>query len=266
MDTVIHAEEKFSEKRRRELVDRLLGEFEQLNQAAVINGQTFAELAESDLLEAISRLPEFIEKTRNINPGRSFVEAVAGGPNQDWIVPLFNVVGEFYPELERDVRKSFLRQCLRYLDQRNYFEAQNHVEMLEDPMLIADVIINRSLYWPGFRQFADLLRTCRTKDELVQVPDYKLGSFWTCLAVMWNGDWITLPLRQWYYQNYADLLDRSLCFAAAKTHTRVERMATESELQFFDCVTTYLNERFDSTLHDRIQDRMKQKKWILLEE
>ena len=42
-------------------------------------------------------------------------ESIAGGPNQDWIAPLIDIIGIVYPDLPREQRKKALIYIIRFL-------------------------------------------------------------------------------------------------------------------------------------------------------
>src|SRR3989338_7993034 len=115
MGDLLDFEKAYHERAVSKLMNQLGTMYQQANGVANDYYQLMLENPE----EAIQRLPEFIERARDINPVRAY-EAMAGGPNQDWIGPLFNIVGTIYPELDRTAREQGLRQCMNFLDGLNY--------------------------------------------------------------------------------------------------------------------------------------------------
>ena len=83
------------------------------------------------------------------------------------------------------------------------------------------------------------------------------------MAIMWNGDHVTLPLRRWYYEVHADLLDATLDFVAAREYTGAEKDESFEMGELLSCFETRLK-RWDSVLHERIRAKVQEKKWIML--
>jgi hypothetical protein len=259
MGEIIHAEKSFRERQ----IDKLIRGLADLYDDATDNWTTFAVLAGKNLPEAIKRLPEFIKRARDTNPNRAFVEAVAGGPNQDWIVPLMNVLGECYESLERNEREQIVRHCLNYFGGLNYLYSQNHVEMLTSPLLITDILMSRWLYWPGLSKQRAFLGN-PTVDDMVSKDQETMGSFWVCLAIIWNDDSITLPVRQWYYKNYPDIVEKTLSFAAAHTYFCAKGKVQNGE-DIGLHINSFLNTVYDPVLHKRIREKIKESSWIQIQ-
>ncbi len=251
---------------RKQHVEALVQEIRDLYSLAGDVWRDFVGLVEKDLTEAIRQLPDFIERARDVNgPDRAFVEAVAGGPNHDWIVPLFNVIGVHYPMLDRDLRGLFLRHCLNYLDHLNYIYSQNHVQGLRGPLLVADIIVNRGLYYPGFELEVEFLKNHPTVRQIIKDKSTDMRTFWMCLAVVWNGEWTTLPVRRWYYRKNSDLVEQTLDYIAATASVYARRRARKEHRRLELVLSRRLNS-FDPDLHDRIRAKVKEANWILFKE
>lgn len=88
---------------------------------------------------------------------RSFVQAIAGGPFESIPWALYNVIGEIYPYLDREVKDEALGQILRCLDRLNYTDVNGlrgtgHTTGIREPLLLADICILRWLYFPGIEE------------------------------------------------------------------------------------------------------------------
>lgn len=256
MGAIVHAEQSFRQKQ----TERLIQDLSELYGNAGDNWNQFVAVAEVNLSEAIRCMPEFIDRARNVNPNRAFGEALAGGPNPDWIVLLMNVLGDYYEYLERDEREQVLRHCLKYFDGLNFLYSQNHVELLSSPFLITDIVISRWLYWPGLSRPRKFLQGAIMEDLASKDQDV-LSSFWVCLAVIWNDDGVTLPMRQWYYKNHPEIVEKTLSFAAAHTYFCAKGKVKEGEdLGLY--ITSTLNKVYDPLLHHRIREKIHKEDWV----
>lgn len=248
---VIHAEDLFLKKRTERLTDALKAQY----QISDENIRTFAELARSDITNAIRSLPEFIKANRNAAPDRAFVEASAGGPNPDLIIPLLNIVGEVYRDLPREARETFLRSSLDFLDRQNYTRAQAYVEGMTSGSLAADIIASRGgLYWPGYQKAEGLVTGWKNIADAEKTKPEDLRSFLTCFVVAKNATGVPLPVRTWYYAAYPDVVEGTLDFIAS-------RAAFETNDDF--PISEFLNE-YDPALHERIAKHLELQNWIAL--
>lgn len=222
----------------------------------------FAALAAEDPRGAIDRLSGFIERARDINSNPAFTEAIAGGPNQDWIAPLLNVIGDLYPAFDRATRERALRTCLSYLDGLNYFYSQNHLELMDGPWLVGDILINRGLYWCGYARQCELLTAHTTWDACAPLVEAARSKFWFAMAVI-NREYASPGVRHGFYGAYPRLVDHTLDAIAGLTQTHAEHRAARGDVLIEESVSHSLN-RYDPNVHDEIRQKIIAHEWIEL--
>ncbi len=218
-------------------------------------------LMEDDPLFANRRLLEYIRKARDVNPEPAY-ETMAGGPNQDWIAPLFNTLGTVYPYLEHQTRKEGLGLVLGYLDGLRYDYSQNHMELIHEPWLFSDIIINRWLYWPGFEREARLLAENRTWNGFQRHMSTAKSQFLLTFAVM-KPKHSSLEVRTAFYKEFPDLVDRTMDGVAAIMNDEAFHEEEERGITYEEALLPHLNKN-DPLLHEAIRAKIKEAKWITL--
>lgn len=107
---------------------------------------------------------------------------------------LYNAVGAIYPLLDRGQRDEAVRAHLRQFDMLNYLAVNsNHTPNIREPLLLADIIIVRPLYWPGLKDekhlwngkasFSDLEKEIMTEGGLFEPAKVK-SDFLVAYALM----------------------------------------------------------------------------------
>lgn len=225
---------------------------------------SYLQLMLENPILAIRQLPKFIEQARDINEGgaRGFVEAVAGGPNYDWTAPMLDIIGIVYPELDKESRKEGLLGCLGFLDRLNYFNSQNNVELINEPWLVADIIINRGLYWCGYAQYCDLLERCKKWPDFQKEIKSARSEFWLSLAVV-QPECSSLEVRANYYKQFSGLIDRTQDAIAAMTFNHAQDANKRDGTSIEGYIEKSLS-KYDVLLHEAIRRKMKEEKWIRL--
>jgi hypothetical protein len=95
----------------------------------------------------------------NGSNNRCFVEMTCGGPHEGIPSAIYNSVGTIYPILDRKVKDKALKKILNILDKIRYDYVQiSHTSYIKEPALLSDIIISRSLYWPGMDEGKDLIK------------------------------------------------------------------------------------------------------------
>lgn len=219
-----------------------------------------AELMCRDPRQGIRRLPEFMERIRDVNSDRAFVEAVAGGPNPHWTGSLLDVLSMIYPEVDRDLQVEALTTCLYFLDRQNYFTSQENVELIKDPWLVRDIIINFSLYWPGFQKYVDLLEANRDIASFKKALGKVQNGVWMAWAVI-HSDFASLPVRKWYYENFPELIDHTLDAIAGITFDHAEHDWENKKIPIEEGIEKRIK-KYDPFLHRAIHQKVSERKWI----
>ncbi|MDD5254088.1 MAG: hypothetical protein PHG05_03215 [Candidatus Nanoarchaeia archaeon] len=259
---IINFQEKIREKKQKEIFKDITSTLGAINDYVNETVSDYYELMLKDPNTAIKKFQEYMYKIRHYNSESVFVESIAGGPNQDWTTPLINIIGIMYPSLEKEVRKESLLECLGFLDTLNYVYAQNHVELVNEPQLVSDIIINRSFYWCGAAEYVEWLKKnpeWKTFSELI--PNTK-SEFWLSLAVV-DPKYSPLEIRTNFYKVFPDLMNRTKYALAAIAYNFAQGRSKQEGGNAED----YLNENlshWDPTLHSDILEKIKEENWINL--
>lgn len=222
----------------------------------------YTSLMQRDFSEGLKQFPSFLYKVRNIN--NLSYEALAGGPNHDWTCPLINIVGNLYSILKEEERTRAAKIVLNYLDGINSDYAQNHVERIHEPWLVRDIVINRWLYWPGFEEYSFFLKENPTQKEFRERVDTAKSKAWFSLAVMYSKGEVTLDLRQSFYKDFPNLVDRTLDFIAARIKHGAETFAERKGISQDIYVEEHLQD-YDISLHFKIKEKIAKAKWVIIE-
>ena len=124
--------------------------------------------------------------------------------------------------------------------------------------------MNRPIYWPGYQSYIDLLRKCRTWNDLVPHIRRVRSGFFLTTAVM-RPDYASLSVRKGYYHHCTEVLDRTLDATAARMVVGSQMHHKKQGVDFEADVAERLA-KYDPLLHDRIRAKMAEKPGILLEE
>lgn len=246
---------------RQKLVDKIMEEWGKKNNKAGEVANSYYQLMSENPMEAVQRLPEFIEKVRNVNENKALTESVAG-PNQDWTAPMFNVLGIIYPTLEKDARKEGLVKVLGFLDQLNYYYAQPHVALISEPWLVGDIIINRSFYWCGYQEYCDFLDENKSWAQFLHNKGKVESEFWMAMAVIFIGH-ASQEVRKNFYEQNHDLIDRTQDAIAAISFDHAQREKKENGTPIEEYLKKSLS-KYDPLLRDNIREKITEEKWVRL--
>lgn len=231
-------------------------------QAGRIIGQ-YAALMEENPKDALARTSEYLDKVRAVNSNQAYTEAIAGGPNQDWIAPILDIAGSRYAEAPKSTRKVIIQHHLGYLDKLNYTYSQDHVAMLHNPLVVRDILFNNVLYWPGYAyQKAFLQRPGVTWDDfnlfiLTESPSPVFAG----LALS-KAEYGSREIKDRFYKEAPDLLDGVLDLVAGITFRDSTAVAENGS----DVVeeAEQLISKYDHVLHHRIRQKLAKADWLIL--
>jgi hypothetical protein len=242
------------------LIECLISETKQRFPNAEALVQELEGLMAQDLDLAIAQLPAYIKKANLV--GKSSREAFGYRLEPNWITPFLDVLGAMYPHLSVPARKNILRYCLNDLDRENYPTAQIYLKEMSGPQFVADIIIVRSLYFPGFTD--DIKRAERfvCAEEIARAGKKVTGTFWFATAMMWQAAKISPSLREGYYSTYVEEVDQAVQLLgnllgdeAVATTQKTPGLSEEDAFQ-------HKLRHFDPAKHQAILSVMKEKKWI----
>jgi len=215
-----------------------VGQLSRIYSEAGLNWKNYEELISRDFDQAVRRIPEFIEKARTAGaPGGRAYESLAGGPNPDFILPLINGIGRIYPELSFETRKIFTINALSFLDSIRSDYSQNHVQDIEEPWIVRDILLERSLYFPGYINYVNFLKQFRTWEDFnnglgTEEGEIIRSPFWLTNALI-QPKHSSLAVRNKYYEHFGSLVDRTLDAVAALNYEwskiHVERRHSENK-------------------------------------
>ncbi len=251
----------FEKAYRERMIGRLMNQFGTMYQQAEIVADDYFKLMLENPEEAIRKMPEFIDRARNINPVRAY-EAMTGGPNHDWTGPMLDILGVVYSGLGKDVREKGLRQCMNFLDGLNSFYSQNHVELINDPWLASDIVITRPLYWCGYKQYSDLAEQNKSWKDFSEKMNSARSAFWLAMAIT-RPEYASLEVRKNFHEQFPTLMDKTKDAIAAMVTVYGGRKAEREGLELADCINERLV-KHDPILHQDIRAKIEEKKWILL--
>jgi len=73
-----------------------------------------------------------------------------GGPCEGSVIPVYEVVGNIYPNLTREQKDEALKQFIQVWDRIRVDQVQRtHTAFINEPLLSADIYIAGRNYWPG---------------------------------------------------------------------------------------------------------------------
>src|SRR3989344_2022619 len=196
----------------------------------------------------VGKLPQFSDRARCINNNKSY-EAYTGGPNHDWTGLMLDVLGTVYPELERRAREKGLKQCLKFLDELNYLYSQNHLELINEPWLVSDIVLNRPIYWCGYNEYCDTAKQNQSWKNFSEATKSVKSSFWLAMAVI--------------RPEYTSLMDRTKDAVAAFAAVFGARQAQRENRELSACIDEKLSQ-YDPMLNSDIRTKIEEKKWIVL--
>ena len=96
--------------------------------------EKFLKDFEKDPETTVKNISHYIEK---FDDNDAFIKALVG---PDYALML-RAIGSIYSSLNRELREEALSRVISELDRLNYFYAQNHVMMIDDPWLVSDILM-----------------------------------------------------------------------------------------------------------------------------
>ncbi|MFA6461326.1 MAG: hypothetical protein WCV90_03595 [Candidatus Woesearchaeota archaeon] len=245
--------------------ERVLGELSSTYSQAGDVLLEYQQLMHRSPLEAIQQLDSYLERMRECQPEPG-AESYAG-PNPEFNVPLLNLTGTIYPVLEREERTIALQQTLNFLSGINTRYVHQHMELIQEPWLFMDILINRWSFFPGCEGYKELTRTCNTWHALrrhLPVENSFLLAF-SVLHTRWDdGPGTNLPARTQFYRTFPELTDRSLDAIAALSY-EAARWAEREQGTNLQTSIDHSLDYYDPEMHQKIRDKIKEHKWIMFD-
>ena len=235
--------------------------------------EPFVELAQEDPAQAIKEFPKTLERV--LGAGNNFFKGImCGGPHPAATVPLLNAIGGVYADVPREVRLSGLHQVFGFLDGLNYLNAQDNVELIQEPWLVGDILVNCSLYWPGFKPYVDRLEGVVTWDgfeqEFLKQHDEDSryldapSTFWLAYAVARKDCSGSSEVRQVFSEVFPEVMDRTKDVAAALVadHSLLDELNPEKGIPYEQGVGERLGGEYEDSWHEDLVRRIGEEKWM----
>lgn len=128
------------------------------------------ELFSTDPDAGIGEIYNEYEKRRKGDYGEmdAYINSV-GGPNEGVVAPIYNAVGSFYPKFTEKQKVNALGQVLSIMNRERYDDVQRtHTAFVREPLLLADIRMVESLYWPGMDEGREVAGRYDRFEELRQ--------------------------------------------------------------------------------------------------
>ncbi|MBI4116257.1 hypothetical protein HY449_00770 [Candidatus Pacearchaeota archaeon] len=241
-------------------VGKLLTQLDELRNKGLSFSRDFSRILEENPNEAVKEIANYLDGAKY---GGSEKKVVGIDPNQDYTGPILCLFGNVYPILDRETRKEGLLQCFSFLDKLNYFQAQFNVEYINEPWLAADILINRGLYWCGYKEYCDVLEKTSEWKNLSAKIDKMKSQFWLAMAII-NYKHASLEVRAKFYREFPNLVDRTEDAIAALTFNHAQDANKRKETPVDEYIDGSLS-KYDPILHNNIRKKMGEQKWIRID-
>ncbi len=259
---VISLDQKIRERQ----VNSIMNSFSDIYDAARDVAQEYHELMERDPTTALGQLGLYLSRVRVATTpegmSTSYIDAISGGPNQDFTAPIIDIAASRYAEASKETRLEVLNTQLAFLDRMNNIYAARHVGYVQDPTLLGDIINNRSLYWPFLDAELDFLESQPTERQFYEFSD-RCRSIGLLGYAIVATDSASLPLRHLFRESSPQLLNGVLNMAAGRIFHRAARAAHEDGIPIIDEIEKRLQEgTFDPQYHEVIRQKIADANWV----
>lgn len=259
---VISLDQKLRERQ----LSSIMSGFSDMYAAADDVAQEYYELMERDATAALGQIGLYLAKAREATTpedmSSSYIDAISGGPNQDYTAPIINIAASHYPEASKETRLEVLNAQLRFLDRMNNIYAARHVGYVQDPTLLGDIINNRSLYWPFLDAELDFLESQPNERQFYEFTD-KCRSIGLLGYAIVATDSASLPIRRLFQESSPELLSGVLNMAAGRIFHRSAMAAHEDGISIVDEIEKRLEKgTFDPQYHERIRQNIANANWV----
>lgn len=255
------------EEQAKEIVDQISLKFLHLKEQGI---EPFIELSENDPERAVDEFPSVLKNVLELSDG-FFKGSMAGGPDSEATGPILNTIGAIYSKLPKTVREKALTQSLYFLDRLDYFNSQNNVELIDEPWLVGDIVINRPLYWCGYKEYVKRLERVTTIDDFKREFVRKRGyvdyidvksMFWltyTFSRKEYNPD----APRMFFSELFPDIIDRTQDAIAALIvyHSKVDEK--NEHTPYLTGVENHMKKYVEEWQYP-IREKIEDAKWIWL--
>lgn len=233
--------------------------------------EPFRQLSLDNPERAIQEFPDYLDRV--LSAGEDlFRGMMCGGPYPEATAPLLNSIGTIYPHLSRALRTQALKRSLGFLDHLNYFNAQNNVELIDEPLLFQDILVNRSLYWPGFP--GEKLKPLSSREKFEEaflingeggwsVQCASLG--WLCYAASRVDCGYDVPfVRDFFVEHLPEIVDNTKGFAAALAIDHAYGDVVQKKGTYEAGVERRLTDHYPEDWQEDLRKKVSERDWIWL--
>ena len=229
--------------------------------------ETFRERILTNPETVADDLPKTLDQL--LSAGNGFFRGImCGGPYPPATAPLISAVGIVYPLLEREQQMRALNSCLDFLDGVRYDSSQENMEYVHEPLLLRDVIMNRSIYWPGFNQYSDKIKACATWDDFEKafMKEGRLAvqSAFLLSNAVCRTDVCNEHVRRCYTEAFPDLLDRTKDALAGFIHMGAAGDVKTKKIPYQQGVEDDLKTIYPLEWSEDLKERIRARKWNLV--
>jgi hypothetical protein len=259
---IISLDQKIRERQ----LNSIMNGFSDMNDAANDVAQEYYELMERDTITALGQLGLYLARVRKATTpegmSSSYIDAISGGPNQNYTAPIIDIAASHYAEVSKETRLEVLNTQLAFLDRMNNIYAARHVGYVQDPTLLADIINNRRLYWPFLDVELDFLESQPNERQFYEFTD-KCRSIGLLGYAIIATDSASLPIRRLFREGSPQLLDGVLNMAAGRVFHRAAQATHEDGTAIVDEIEKRLQQgTFDLQYHDVIRQKIADANWV----
>ena len=172
-----------------------------------------------------------------------------------------NKIGLVYPNLSLESRKTNLRKALDFLSRFRYDHSQNYVEIIQEPWLVADIVISENLYWCGYERYISFLRKNQIWNKFQKNSKDIKSAFWLSYTII-HPKYSSLNIRTKFYEINPVLLDRTKDAVAAIIYDRIESHRNEKNYNLEGIAKELI--KYDPMFHKEILEKINEQKWIKL--
>jgi hypothetical protein len=232
----------------------------------------FRTLVENDFEKGLDEFFKYLNKARDLNPNRSYAEAMAGGPNHDWTGPIISALGDIYPKLDKEKRLLALQRVLGFFDRLNYMYVHNHMDFIDDPWLVMDITNKRPIYWCGYAAYKDAIDKMGSWDEFENKYIEKIDDIYRLNKdAVKSACFLTMAVcspsnpkqefKERYNLLFPELVDRTKDVLACRAYFRAKYESEKEGADFDEALDQGLM-RYGEDWYDDLKNKIEEQNWL----
>ncbi|MFH1511406.1 MAG: hypothetical protein ABIF10_06970 [Candidatus Woesearchaeota archaeon] len=210
----------------------------------------YRKLAEMDPVASSHRLYEHLQRLRPVNKHGAHI--LWNAYETSSVARLLNIYGLHYEHLSKCDKIEGLRQCMDYFGEMFTSRTRTLIGYLNEPLLVADIIVNRESYFPDYCFSYQYLRAnTKTAEFAGKLPEFGLAGIG--FALMTSED-ASLPIFHRFFSRVPSMLDNTVTLIAARIFSCVNDQSWTDYEEMADGVLWGLK--------DSVLKKIREKKWI----